>query len=596
MSNLISSKDLEFLLYDVFQAQQLTELPFYQDHDRATFDGVISTAAKIATDHFLPHNAKADANEPQFDGESVTTIDEVKVAWGHYAQSGLLAARHSYDDGGMQLPAIINTACVSYFMSANPSTSGYPFLTSAAANLINAFAADEHKKKYLPAMFDGRFSGTMAMTEPDVGSSLGDLTTKAVPQEDGSYRIKGQKMYISGGDQDITDNIIHLVLARVEGAPQGAKGISLFIVPKILTAEDGSLAQANDVKLVGLLHKMGYRGTTSTVLQFGENEQCQGFLIGEENQGLKYMFKMMNEARIGVGTGAAMIGYRGYLESLDYAKNRPQGRAVSSKDPMSKPLNIIEHTDVKRMLLAQKCFVEGSLALCLLAARLVDESEVGGDADSGLLLDLLTPVVKSFPSYYGPKANDLAIQVLAGAGYTKDYPVEQCYRDNRLNPIHEGTHGIQSLDLLGRKLWQKNGKGQQLLLQKIQKTLQSAKAKSELTDMVAEYQKFLDVFIKTTMSLGGALQKGDVDKGLANSAVYLDMMGKMVVAWLWVEMADKAIERFADSTLIEDEQFLAGKLQAAQYFMRWELPKVQHQANLLQGFDDTCMAMQADWF
>ena len=596
MSNLISSKDLEFLLYDVFQAQQLTELPFYQDHDRATFDGVISTAAKIATDHFLPHNAKADANEPQFDGESVTTIDEVKVAWGHYAQSGLLAARHSYDDGGMQLPAIINTACVSYFMSANPSTSGYPFLTSAAANLINAFAADEHKKKYLPAMFDGRFSGTMAMTEPDVGSSLGDLTTKAVPQEDGSYRIKGQKMFISGGDQDITENIIHLVLARVEGAPQGAKGISLFIVPKILTAEDGSLAQANDVKLVGLLHKMGYRGTTSTVLQFGENEQCQGFLIGEENQGLKYMFKMMNEARIGVGTGAAMIGYRGYLESLDYAKNRPQGRAVSSKDPMSKPLNIIEHTDVKRMLLAQKCFVEGSLALCLLAARLVDESEVGGDADSGLLLDLLTPVVKSFPSYYGPKANDLAIQVLAGAGYTKDYPVEQCYRDNRLNPIHEGTHGIQSLDLLGRKLWQKNGKGQQLLLQKIQKTLQSAKAKSELTDMVAEYQKFLDVFIKTTMSLGGALQKGDVDKGLANSAVYLDMMGKMVVAWLWVEMADKAIERFADSTLIEDEQFLAGKLQAAQYFMRWELPKVQHQANLLQGFDDTCMAMQADWF
>ncbi len=601
MSNLISTKDLEFLLYDVFKAEQLTELPFYQDHDRATFDGVISTAEKIATEYFLPHNAKADANEPQFDGESVTTIDEVKVAWQHYSQSGLLAARHSFEDGGMQLPAIINTACVSYFMSANPSTSGYPFLTSAAANLINAFAAPEHKQRYLPAMFDGRFSGTMAMTEPDVGSSLGDLTTKAVPQEDGSYRIKGQKMFISGGDQDITENIVHLVLARVEGAPQGAKGISLFIVPKILTAEDGSLGEANDVKLVGLLHKMGYRGTTSTVLQFGENDQCQGFLIGEENHGLKYMFKMMNEARIGVGTGAAMIGYRGYLESLDYAKNRPQGRAVSSKDPQSKPLNIIEHTDVKRMLLAQKCFVEGSLALCLLAARLVDESEVGSDADSGLLLDLLTPVVKSFPSYYGPKANDLAIQVLAGAGYTKDYPVEQCYRDNRLNPIHEGTHGIQSLDLLGRKLWLHNGKGQQLLLQKIQKTLTSAKDRSEkegfvLASLVSEYQKYLDLFIKTTMTLGGALQKGEVDKGLANSAVYLDMMGKMVVAWLWIEMADKAIESLADSTSAEDQQFLAGKLQAAQYFVRWELPKVEHQANILQGFDETCMAMQADWF
>tara|TARA_B110000046_G_C13015765_1_gene408647 strand:+ start:1437 stop:3236 length:1800 start_codon:yes stop_codon:yes gene_type:complete len=596
VSNLINAKDLEFLLYDVFQAEQLTELPFYQDHDRGTFDGVINTANKIATDYFLPHNAKADANEPQFDGVSVTTIPEVKEAWKHYSQSGLLAARHAYDEGGMQLPAIINTACVSYFMSANPSTSGYPFLTSAAANLISAFAADEHKKKYLPAMFDGRFSGTMAMTEPDVGSSLGDLTTKATPQDDGSYRIRGQKMYISGGDQDITENIVHLVLARIEGAPQGAKGISLFIVPKIHTNDDGSLGEPNDVKLVGLLHKMGYRGTTSTVLQFGDNNQCQGFLIGEANHGLKYMFKMMNEARIGVGTGAATIGYRGYLESLDYAKNRPQGRSVASKDPNSKPLNIIEHTDVKRMLLAQKCFVEGSLALCLLAARLVDESEVGGDGDSGLLLDLLTPVVKSFPSYYGPKANDLAIQVLAGAGYTKDYPVEQCYRDNRLNPIHEGTHGIQSLDLLGRKLWLHNGKGQQLLLQKIQRTLKSAKEKTELQALVTEYQGHLDLFIKTTMTLGGALQKGEVEKGLANSAVYLDMMGKMVVAWLWIEMADKAIERFADSDDNDDKQFLAGKLQAAQYFLRWELPKVQHQANLLQGFDETCMAMQADWF
>ena len=596
MSNLISTKDLEFLLYDVFQAQQLTELPFYQDHDRATFDGVIATAARIATDHFLPHNAKSDSNEPQFDGEKVTTIDEVKVAWQHYSQSGLLAARHSYDDGGMQLPAIINTACVSYFMSANPSTSGYPFLTSAAANLINAFAAPEHRQCYLPSMFDGRFSGTMAMTEPDVGSSLGDLITKAVPLKDGSYRIKGQKMFISGGDQDITENIVHLVLARVDGAPQGAKGISLFIVPKILTHEDGSLGEANDVKLVGLLHKMGYRGTTSTMLQFGENDRCQGFLIGEENHGLKYMFKMMNEARIGVGTGAAMIGYRGYLESLDYAKNRPQGRAVSSTDLQSKPLNIIEHTDVKRMLLAQKCFVEGSLALCLLAARLVDESEVGEDADSGLLLDLLTPVVKSFPSYYGPKANDLAIQVLAGAGYTKDYPVEQCYRDNRLNPIHEGTHGIQSLDLLGRKLWLHNGRGQQLLLHRIQKTLKSAKEKVELAGLVSEYQKRLNLFINTTMTLGDALQKGEVDKSLANSAVYLDMMGKMVVAWLWIEMADKAIESFSDSTSGENQQFLAGKLQAAQYFIRWELPKVEHQANLLQGFDETCMAMQANWF
>lgn len=596
MANLMNAKDMEFLLYNVLDAEALTQSPLFADHDKTTFDEVLKTSARIAQDYFLPHNAKADANEPQFDGEKVTTIPEVKEAWQHFAQSGLLSARHKYEDGGMQLPSLIHAACNAYFMSANPSTAGYPFLTSAAANVIHAFGNEKQKNTFLPHMFSGRFSGTMALTEPDVGSSLGDLTTKAIPQGDGTYRIKGQKMYISGGDQDITENIVHLVLARVEGAPQGVKGISLFIVPKFLTEEDGTLAERNDVNLAGLLHKMGYRGTTSTVLNFGEKDNCHGYLIGEAGKGLMYMFKMMNEARIGVGTGAAMIGYRGYLESLDYAKNRPQGRAPDEKDPQSKPLNIVEHADVKRMLLAQKSYVEGSLALCLLAAKLVDEQEALGNEDSGILLDLLTPIVKSFPSYYGPKANDLAIQVLAGAGYTREYPVEQCYRDNRLNPIHEGTHGIQSLDLLGRKLWQANGKGQQLLMAKVQATLKSASTKPQLEALVSVFQQHLNTFIQTTMTLGKALQSGDVKKGLANSALYLDMMGKLVISWLWLEMADKAIEGFAGSNDESDKAFMAGKLQAAQYFILWELPEIEHMAKLLNGFDSTCLDMQEAWF
>lgn len=596
MANLMNAKDMEFLLYNVLDAEALTQSPLFADHDKTTFDEVLKTSARIAQDYFLPHNAKADANEPQFDGEKVTTIPEVKEAWQHFAQSGLLSARHKYEDGGMQLPSLIHAACNAYFMSANPSTAGYPFLTSAAANVIHAFGNEKQKNTFLPHMFSGRFSGTMALTEPDVGSSLGDLTTKAIPQGDGTYRIKGQKMYISGGDQDITENIVHLVLARVEGAPQGVKGISLFIVPKFLTEEDGTLAERNDVNLAGLLHKMGYRGTTSTVLNFGEKDNCHGYLIGEAGKGLMYMFKMMNEARIGVGTGAAMIGYRGYLESLDYAKNRPQGRAPDEKDPQSKPLNIVEHADVKRMLLAQKSYVEGSLALCLLAAKLVDEQEALGNKDSGILLDLLTPIVKSFPSYYGPKANDLAIQVLAGAGYTREYPVEQCYRDNRLNPIHEGTHGIQSLDLLGRKLWQANGKGQQLLMAKVQATLKSASTKPQLEALVSVFQQHLNTFIQTTITLGKALQSGDVKKGLANSALYLDMMGKLVISWLWLEMADKAIEGFAGSNDESDKAFMAGKLQAAQYFILWELPEIEHMAKLLNGFDSTCLDMQEAWF
>ncbi|WP_374854399.1 acyl-CoA dehydrogenase [Acinetobacter indicus] len=595
MTALINQKDLDFLLYQVFSAEQLTQLERYQEHDKATFDSILDTARGIAADYFAPHNAKGDAQEPHFDGTQVHTIAEVKQAWQQFAQAGLLCAQHDYDQGGMQLPTLINMAANAYFMSANPATVAYSFLTAAAANLIQAFGTEQQKQTFVPSMFNGRFSGTMAMTEPNVGSSLGDLTTKAIPQADGSYKIKGQKMFISGGDQDITENIVHLVLARIQDAPQGVKGISLFIVPKFLTNEDGTLGERNDVKLAGLLHKMGYRGTTSTVLNFGENNQCLGYLIGEAGQGLKYMFKMMNEARVGVGLGAAMIGYRGYLESLEYARNRPQGRLASEKNSDSKPVNIIEHSDVKRMLLAQKAYVEGALALCLFAARLIDEHQAGGSEDSAILLDLITPVVKSFPSAYGPKANDLAIQVLGGAGYTRDYPVEQYYRDNRLNPIHEGTFGIQSLDLLGRKLWQHNGKGLNLLMQRINTTLEQIQH-AAILDLSSKFCKHLATVQSTTQKLGQALMQGQTNEALANSALYLDMMAKVIISWLWLDMANKAQQQFGQSELAEDQQFLAGKLQAARYFIRWELPEIEHQAKLLSEFDDTCLSMHSDWF
>ena len=599
---LVNHKDLNFLLYDVFDAKGLTQYSHYREHDQSTFDGVIDTATHIAQTYFAPHNSKADEHEPQFDGETVSTIPEVKEAWQHYAKAGLLNASQSFEDGGMQLPTMIHSACSGLFTSANPGTAGYMFLTTAAANVIHAFGNEDQKNRFLPGMYSGRFAGTMALTEPDVGSSLGDLSTKAIPQSDGSYNLKGQKMFISGGDQDITENIVHLVLARVEGAVEGVKGISLFITPKYLVDENGESGARNDVKLVGLLHKMGYRGTTSTVLNFGEDDHCTAYLIGEEGKGLSYMFKMMNEARIGVGLGAAMIGYRGYLESLEYAKNRPQGRKPSQKEKDSKPVNIIEHADVKRMLLAQKSYTEGSLALCLFASRLVDESEAGDSLkeqerqDSGILLDLLTPVVKSFPSYYGVKANDLAIQVLAGSGYIREYPVEQCYRDNRLNPIHEGTHGIQSLDLLGRKLWMNNGKGLKLLMARVQSTLKNCQAHDALTPLVASYQQKINIFAQTTLLLGQNLQVGKVDETLANSALYLDMMGKIVVAWLWLEMADKAITCFSSSESEDDKHFLAGKLQACKYFIEWELGEISSQSKLLSELNSTCADMQVNWF
>ena len=595
MTALINWKDLNFLLYDVFKAEQLAKIERYQEHDRTTFDGILNTADKIAREYFAPHNAKADEHEPRFDGETVHTLPEVKQAWQHFAAAGLIGAQHDYDVGGMQLPKLIHMAVKALFMSANPSTVAYPFLTSAASNVIRAFGSPEQQALFLAPMLEGRFSGTMVLTEPNIGSSLGDLSTKATVHADGSYRIKGQKMFISGGDQDITENIVHLVLARIEGAPQGVKGISLFIVPKFLVQADGQLGPRNDVHLAGLLHKMGYRGTTSTVLNFGEHEQCLGYLIGEAGRGLQYMFKMMNEARVGVALGAAMIGYRGYLVSLDYAKQRPQGRLPEEKNAVAKPVNIIQHSDVKRMLLAQKAYVEGGLALCLFAARLIDDSYGEAGEDSRILLDLITPIVKTFPSEYGPKANDLAIQVLGGAGYTRDYPVEQCYRDNRLNPIHEGTTGIQSLDLLGRKLWQDQGKGLQLLLARMQHTLTQIQH-PELMPLVERFKQHLKTVTLTTQILGKKLQQQALNETLANSALYLDMMGKLVIAWLWLDMGHHAALAFADSEQPEDHAFWQGKLQAARYFIRWELPQIEHQAHLLQQFDDTCFAMQSDWF
>lgn len=594
---LLSRRDLEFCIYEMLDSEGLLQHPRYADHSRETFSQTLDTAEQIAEKYFAPHNHLADEKEPWFDGEHVHTIPEVKEAFRHFVNSGLLNARRDFDEGGMQLPHVIAAACTGYVTAANPSSSAYPFLLMAAANLIEHFASDELKSLYLPLMRTGVAAGTMALTEPDTGSSLADIRTHATPTDAGHYLVRGNKMFISGGDQDITDNIVHLVLAKIKGAPAGVKGISLFLVPKWLVDENGQPVKRNDVKLAGLLHKMGYRGTTSTVLNFGEQDHCVGYLIGEPHQGLKYMFMMMNEARVGVGLGAAVLGYRGYLESLAYARERPQGRHPSNKDPESKPIAIIEHADVKRMLLAQKVYAEGALALCLYANRLIDRIETCTDATARKplqeLLDLLTPIVKSWPSEFGPKANSLAIQVLGGAGYIREYPVEQLYRDNRLNPIHEGSHGIQAMDLLGRKLWQSGGLGLQTLLGEIQTTLHQAAEYEGLSEFCEQLQQALALMQTTTQKLGAQLKQDGPDVALANASAYLSLGGHIVVAWLWLWQASAAMKGLEQGG---ESDFYQGKLYACRYFFRWELPKIQHWSNLLQQADDTCRTMQNHYF
>ena len=455
---LLSSRNLAFELYEVLDAEGLTQRERFAEHNRETFDAAIGTARSIAEKYFAPHNRKGDENEPRYEDGKAILIPEVKPAVDAFLEAGFLNAARRFEAGGMQLPTLLSQACFAHFQAANAATTSYPFLTMGAANLIESFGTDEQKRRFLQPMIDGRFFGTMALTEPHAGSSLSDIRTRAEPAPDGTYRLKGNKIFISGGDHPLSENIVHMVLAKLPGAPAGVKGISLFIVPKFLVNDDGSLGPRNDVVLAGLFHKMGWRGTTSTALNFGDNGECVGYLVGKPHQGLGCMFQMMNEARIGVGMGAVMLGYAGYLYSLEYARERPQGRLPDSKDPNTAPVSIVQHADVKRMLLTQKAYVEGAFDLGLYAARLFDDTttlETEAERKKAHeLLDLLTPIVKSWPSEFCLKANELAIQILGGHGYTREYPVEQYYRDNRQNPIHEGTHGIQSLDLLGEN-WRK---------------------------------------------------------------------------------------------------------------------------------------------
>ncbi len=596
-SLVLSARDLEFLLYEWLDAEALVSQARYAEHSRETFDAVLELAETVATRHFATHNKRNDAEEPTFDGERVHLHPEIKEALEVYSRTGFIGATFDETLGGLQLPQVVATAMAAWFQAANCGTAGYPFLTQANAHLLVAHGSADQVDRYVRPMLEGRFFGTMCLSEPQAGSSLADVTTVATLAQDGTYRLRGNKMWISGGDHDLSENIVHLVLARTEGAPAGVKGISLFVVPKHLVKDDGSLGERNDVVLAGLNHKMGWRGTTNTMLNFGEGTHrpggesgAVGHLVGQENRGLALMFHMMNEARIGVGLGAAALGYTGYLKALDYARTRTQGRPVGAKDPASSPVPIIEHADVRRMLLAMKAYVEGGLGLVLYAAKLVDEEQTSTDpgeaARAKQLLEVLTPIAKSWPSQWCLAANDLAIQVHGGYGYTREYDVEQHYRDNRLNPIHEGTHGIQGLDLLGRKVLLDDGAGLQELLARIQATVDEARGRGgDLAEDGEAVGAAAQRLVAVTQQVWSA---GDVTLSLANSSTYLEATGHVVVAWLWLQQALATGDQASD--------FHAGKRQASRWFIRCELPRTGPQFDLLERLDRTHLDMADAWF
>ena len=612
---------LDFLLNDWLKTTDLTQRARFGDHSRETFDAVLDTCERIAREKFAPFNRLVDVQEPHFDGEKVVLPQATHDAAKAYADSGMLSAAQDFEAGGMQLPYSVEAAANSFFACASISISS-GMLTTGNANLLMVHGSALQKEVFAKNEFNGRFSGTMCLSEPQAGSSLSDITTRAVP--DGvdfeseplgaRYRLRGNKMWISSGEHELSENIIHLVLAKIPDANgallPGTRGISLFIVPKKLVGTDGQLTGVrNDVALAGLNHKLGWRGTTNTLLNFGEGKYpvkgqsggpfgngagAVGYLVGKPGEGLRCMFHMMNEARIGVGIAATMLGLAGYYASLDYAKNRPQGRPMGAggKDPSQPQVRIIEHSDVKRMLLAQKAYGEGALALALYCARLVDEQHTA-DADAAdearLLLEVLTPIAKSWPSEWCLEANSLAIQVHGGYGYTRDFPVEQYWRDNRLNMIHEGTHGIQAMDLLGRKVQMENGRGMQLLAARMQATM----GRAAPNNVLAPYAEALS---KALAKVGAATQAAwSTDapaEALANAVPYMQAFGHTVLAWIWLEVALATLE--ADPA--QAQVVSLGRLGAARFFFHYELPKIGAWLNVVQSRDMTCASFPEDAF
>jgi butyryl-CoA dehydrogenase len=602
---------VDFLLHDWLKVESLQSRERFADHSRETFDAVLDTCERIAREKYAPFNRLVDTQEPHFDGEKVILPQATHDAYKAYADSGMLSAAQDYEIGGMQLPYTVEAAANAFFAMASVSI-GSAMLTSGNANLLMVHGTDLQKQVFAANEFNGRFSGTMCLSEPQAGSSLSDVTTRATP--DGAdfesdalgarYRLKGNKMWISSGEHELSENIIHLVLAKIPDAQgqlvPGVKGISLFIVPKKLVDTRGQLTgERNDVALAGLNHKCGWRGTTNTLLNFGEGKYpvrggsgsgcgAVGYLVGKPGEGLRCMFHMMNEARIGVGMAATMLGIAGYYASLDYAKNRPQGRpsGAGGKDANRPQVRIIEHADIKRMLLAQKSYSEGALALALYCARLVDEQHTGTPEDADvarLLLEVLTPIVKSFPSEWCLEANSLAIQIHGGYGYTRDFPVEQYWRDNRLNMIHEGTHGIQAMDLLGRKVLMEKGRGLQLLAERMLAT--AAKAEGSWGPEAAALRDALQQVGQATQQ---AWDGAEPAQALANAVPYLQAFGHTVIAWIWLDVA---------ASLEGNETPAAqGRRAACRYFFRYELPKIGAWLNVVKSRDPTCANLPEEAF
>lgn len=583
----VDLETLKYLLYDVHQLEDLLSRERFQDHDIESLDLYIESVKQFADKEMFPYFREMDEKPAYYKDGTVMVHPQVKTMMEKGGEMGVISAPFNYEDGGMQIPLLAQTAATYIMDAANNHLPGYPGLTQGAAELIIHFANQSLKDTYVEKMLTGQWGGTMCLTEPQAGSSLSDIVTKATPTDEGHYHISGQKIFISGGDHQYAENIVHLLLARIEGAPKGTKGISLFVVPKNRPNADGSLTP-NDVTTVADFQKMGQKGYCTTHLGFGDAGHCEGYLVGEPNKGLHYMFLMMNAARIAVGRGASAIASAAYHASLQYANERPQGRKLTqdgTKNINDKQSLIIEHPDVRRMLFLQKAVVEGSMSLCMLAAKYYDLENTAESAEEkrkyNTLLEMIIPVVKTYPSEAGIYAVNNGLQILGGYGFCTDFVLQQYIRDIRISAIYEGTTGIQSQDLLGRKMTMGNGEGAKLLMDEIMVTIQAASQIDALQPYATVLNEKLQLTVKIFENLMPFAMKGDYERFLADASIFMEFFSLVIIGWSWLEIGLNAKQAQITGKATYSDDFYESKLATLEYFYAYEIPKTTGLAEIL---------------